>query len=437
MPVKAFSYFRFSSAPQAEGDSLRRQLSAALEWAAEHPEVELDTSLRDLGVSAYRGQNRINGALSSFLNRVEKGDIPKGSYFLIEGFDRLTRENESTAIHTLTGITLAGVKVVTLTDGAIYDETSDAMDLMRAIIVMSRAHEENKAKSKKLAAAWMDKKRRARETGEILSKRGPAWLAFNERTKRFDLIPERAAIVRRMFQDALDGLGTTAIASRFNEEGIEPFGRADGWHANYVLTILRGTACIGFYQPKNFVKGAARTARRTPDGDPIPNYFTPVVSDEIFYRVQSIIDDRNRRGKGRGRRGKTFPNLLIGLSRCEKCGGRLGIHNSGRSFGNKLTLSCNDAARKHRCTNRRKYDCRELESGLIDFLASARLKENEIAQGQPELQFNLDLIADKKRKIEFLLDQIEVGAHVGDRLRQRQAELVSLERETEKIKHIV
>ncbi|MBO0111153.1 recombinase family protein, partial [Listeria monocytogenes] len=78
--VKAYSYMRFSSAAQREGDSLRRQLQAAKDWAAARPDVELDTTTRDLGVSAYKGEHRVRGALASFLKRIEQGDIPTGSY---------------------------------------------------------------------------------------------------------------------------------------------------------------------------------------------------------------------------------------------------------------------------------------------------------------------------------------------------------------------
>lgn len=50
---KAYSYIRFLTPKQIKGDSLRRQLESFRQWAIEND--ELDTSLRDLGVSAYSG----------------------------------------------------------------------------------------------------------------------------------------------------------------------------------------------------------------------------------------------------------------------------------------------------------------------------------------------------------------------------------------------
>src|SRR5262245_39625582 len=114
----AYSYVRFSSPEQAKGDSLRRQTEDARLWC-ERNNVRLDTSttLHDLGKSAYTGAHRKNPdrhALAAFLRLVELGKVPRGTYFVIENLDRLSREEEVPACHLLTGILMAGVRVVQL-----------------------------------------------------------------------------------------------------------------------------------------------------------------------------------------------------------------------------------------------------------------------------------------------------------------------------------
>jgi hypothetical protein len=83
MPI-AYSYKRFSSDAQSQGDSLRRQTELAQKYIDNHPELGLilDTALNltDLGVSAFRGDNMTTGALSDFLAAVYQGHIPPGSY---------------------------------------------------------------------------------------------------------------------------------------------------------------------------------------------------------------------------------------------------------------------------------------------------------------------------------------------------------------------
>src|SRR5262245_41745682 len=76
----AYSYVRFSSKKQEEGDSIRRQVDATAAWA-KRKGVHLDNSLSiDRGVSAFRGKNRDLGALGEFLRQVEGGRVKPGSY---------------------------------------------------------------------------------------------------------------------------------------------------------------------------------------------------------------------------------------------------------------------------------------------------------------------------------------------------------------------
>ena len=86
----AYSYVRFSTAQQAAGASLQRQIEKAAKYAAEHGLV-LDTEMdmTDFGVSAFRGKNARTGAIRSFLDAVEKGYVAPGSYLLIENTDRM------------------------------------------------------------------------------------------------------------------------------------------------------------------------------------------------------------------------------------------------------------------------------------------------------------------------------------------------------------
>jgi len=89
----AYSYLRFSTPDQAAGDSRRRQMAMAEKYAAEHHlKLDLSLSFRDLGVSAYRGQNAREGALRAFLDAIEHNLVPPGSFLLIESLDRLSRD---------------------------------------------------------------------------------------------------------------------------------------------------------------------------------------------------------------------------------------------------------------------------------------------------------------------------------------------------------
>jgi len=91
MQKKAYSYIRFSTPEQIKGDSLRRQLDGSRQWAEDN-DYELDTSMRDLGISAYSGANRTEGALKKFIDLIQQGQINEGSVLILESLDRLSRE---------------------------------------------------------------------------------------------------------------------------------------------------------------------------------------------------------------------------------------------------------------------------------------------------------------------------------------------------------
>lgn len=88
----AISYARFSSAGQAEGSSLSRQIERAEAYAAANDLViDHALSFRDLGVSAWDRSNIEKGALGLFLRAITEGKVPKGSTLIVELFDRLSR----------------------------------------------------------------------------------------------------------------------------------------------------------------------------------------------------------------------------------------------------------------------------------------------------------------------------------------------------------
>lgn len=77
MKPKLYSYVRFSSVKQREGNSLERQQDTALRIASRY-DLELDTTaFHDLGMSAFKGKTRMKGSYQSSLSRL-------GSKFLLD-----------------------------------------------------------------------------------------------------------------------------------------------------------------------------------------------------------------------------------------------------------------------------------------------------------------------------------------------------------------
>ena len=162
MQKKAYSYIRFSTPQQLKGDSMRRQLEASRAYAKQH-DLILDESLRDIGVSAFKGKNATEGALKKFIELVEAGRIERGSILILESLDRLSRQQVFTALGLFSSILSAGIEIVTLSDGQHYtaESINDVGQLMFSLISMSRSHEESAVKAKRVSASWENRRKLA------------------------------------------------------------------------------------------------------------------------------------------------------------------------------------------------------------------------------------------------------------------------------------
>jgi len=219
MQKKAYSYIRFSTPQQLKGDSLRRQLEASRAYAEAHDMI-LDDSLRDIGISAFKGKNATEGALKKFIGLVETGRIEKGSVLILESLDRLSRQQVFSALGLFSSLLSAGVEIVTLADNQHYtaESINDVGQLMFSLISMSRSHEESAVKSKRLAASWENRRRLAVEGKRPMTGQCPKWLRLSDDKNRFEVIEERADIVRKIFAQSIAGTGQRKIAANLNEQ---------------------------------------------------------------------------------------------------------------------------------------------------------------------------------------------------------------------------
>lgn len=320
--ARVYSYIRFSSEKQASGNSYRRQVAAAKEFCEAHG-FEMAESREylffDSGRSAYKGQHLDDtGELARFLSYVEDGSIPAGSYLVVESLDRLSRERVRDALLRFLDLLNRGINVYTSTDKRLYTQDYNELDLIISIVAMSRAHEESKTKGGRVSDAWRKKQEVARAEGKPIGKLCPRWLEYHPDGYR--PIPERVALVKRIFEMSIAGYGSQAIAKKLNEEGIPSFsaGRKNAsgvWGFSGITQILKNRAVLGEYHPHIFIN-----RKRTPDGEPIAGYFPCIISEDDFYAAGAAR--AIRRNTQVTNTSKTF-NVWAGVLKCRKCGNAL------------------------------------------------------------------------------------------------------------------
>lgn len=340
---KVFSYIRFSTPEQAMGDSERRQLAEAEDFARRKG-LKLDDSLRmtDRGLSGFRGEHRKRGALRAFLENVESGQVPAGSILLVENLDRLGREGVVEALsEVILAIIKKDVSIQTVNPSDTYSrESINSGGIWRLIAHIERAHDESQRKSHRLGAAWANKRNRI-VNGEILTGRIPAWLKIEN--GKLIAIPEAAKTIRSIFKMKLAGLGRQAIEKKLNASAAwtppaNPKRKGQGWRASYITKILNNRAAIGEFQP---FKGSHKYGTRMPFGEPIADYYPAIVNPDDFYAVQKQL--AANKGKG-GETGKAT-NLFTHIVRCAYCGGSMVFIDKGSSSKGGSYLVCDNGRR--------------------------------------------------------------------------------------------
>jgi len=297
---------------------------------------------------------------------VRSGKIAPGDYIGVENQDRLTRMPPLDAIDQFISFLKAGV----ILDLGGKIRTWEIVNgnialLITDLIEMFRAHEESKRKSEFGIKTNANKREDARNgKGAFAGNRCPAWLHLLEVPMDghfYEILPEVASVIRKIFDWSDSGIGTVVIARRLSEAGIPLLGKLhrtktplsyDAWRNGSVRALLRNRAVIGEYQP-----GLRANGERLKDGQPIQGYYPPLFPDDpgLFFRVQTAMTKRNANG-GKGRNGKHYTNLVKGLARCACCGGPVTIvlknmrkNSKGetvpRKDGSKAYLRCENSRR--------------------------------------------------------------------------------------------
>lgn len=138
----------------------------------------------------------------------------------------------------------------------------------------------------------------------------------------FQIVPEEAEVVRRIFSLCLEGFGRYRIARMLNEEKV-PSRFNKRWNDSTIGEILANEKYTGDlllqktfvsdHLTKTFKKNRGELARYH-----VPDNHEPIVSRKTFEKVQEIIAERARRFHTNNEARKRYP--FTGMIRCGICG---------------------------------------------------------------------------------------------------------------------
>ena len=389
----AISYTRFSTLEQEKGDSRRRQDQGAKDYAEKH-NLTLDESheYKDLGISGYKGDNRIDGALKRLIDLVDKGEIPKGSVLIVEHLDRLSREKVMDALSLFINLIQKGIKIVTLQDDQEYDISSinnNSNLLSNSIYLMTAAHNESLKKSVRIKEALEEKREKLRNNEiKIYSAKCPLWVKLSEDKTTFVQIPEACEAIKIIFKKRLEGKGSYKIEKELNSDPdiwkppVQGRNKTGGWRDSYINKILRNRKLIGEYQPhemktKTITKNGKEEERNIPvaEGDPIKDYYPKVINEGLFYKVQVLIKQNGKfpgNGGGGGNKDKGS-NLFTHVVKCGICESSMQFVDKGIQY-----LICDSKRRKNEVPITIKKDQKQIDAKIAAKLSHRNIPDSKV-----------------------------------------------------------
>src|SRR5262249_23965460 len=233
------------------------------------------------------------------------------------------------AVRTMEDIVEEGITVVDLSDGgreySVEGLDKEPMLFIMMILRFIRANEESTLKSERLAASNKRRREALASTNPLskpFTRQLPAWMWWNDETKAYELLEDRAKIVRQIFEWADAGWDQHRIAQWLNREGIEPWGagkrKGRYWHRTYIRKVLTSETVVGTFPPHLADRDPVTKRRKRTPMEPIHLRYPAAVDGELFTRVAARVQATAPRGRHAG---GEVRSMFAGVLKCVHCDG--------------------------------------------------------------------------------------------------------------------
>lgn len=370
-------YIRLSLADEdtgsgkAESDSIGNQRELIHQFLDRHPQLK-GAPRSEFVDDGYTGTNTNRPQFQALMKELRIGAI---NVLVTKDFSRCHRDYTQMGNYLECVFPFLGVRYISVNDGYDSDDykgVTSGMDVVLRNIIYE-------AYSKDLSVKTTTAKIIMMKQGKYIGSFAPYGFQFHPTVRnRLAIDEESAAVVRRIFDITLQGMGSSAIARWLNSEGVltpgayfrmknpgsNRFKKAsekNGWTAAAVLNILHQYEYTGALVGRKRYKANLHEKRRVPqdksDWIIYEGAHDALISKEDFDRVQEIIRQRPRRAGGSQ---KEYP--LKGLLKCGNCHRTLSrLHNSAGYFF-RCTKSTTDEASS--CPKGKLFSEKEIE-GIV------------------------------------------------------------------------
>ena len=157
-----------------------------------------------------------------------------------------------------------------------------------------------------------------------------------KKNQRYEIDPETAPIIQRMFNDYASGKPMKVIATELNEAGYKTV-RGQSFTEKSLWHTLHNRSYMGEYRWGDIV---------------VPDGFPPLVSAELFDKVQEMMEKNKHGGRGGAKKLHPLEGIdfwLTGHLYCGECGATLNGTSGTSGTGNLYYYYSCVGNRKHIC----------------------------------------------------------------------------------------
>ncbi len=418
-------YIRLSLADEdtgggkAESDSIGNQRELIHQFLDRHPQLKAAprTEFVDDG---YTGTNTNRPQFQALMKELRTGAI---NVMVTKDFSRCHRDYTQMGNYLECVFPFLGVRYISINDGYDSDDykgVTSGMDVVLRNIIYE-------AYSKDLSVKTTTAKIIMMKQGKYIGSFAPYGFRFHPTVRNKLVIDESsAAVVRRIFDMALQGVGNTDIARRLNSDGILTPGayfrqknpgsgrfrkasEKNGWTAATVLNILHQYEYTGALVGRKRYKASLHEKRTVPqdkaDWIIYEGAHDAIISKADFDRVQEIIRQRNTPSRGTP---NSYP--LKGLLKCGNCHRTLSRVHSSAGYYYRCTKSRADEASG--CPKGKLFSEKEIE-GII-FRAVMQM----LAMCQERKKQKSSLMLTRKERIASCVAELQKLEQEQERYRQ-------------------
>ena len=397
-------YARYSSHSQTE-QSIEGQLHTCYEYARNNGYLVV-------GEYIDRAQSGTTDSRAEFQRMIADSDKHTFEGVLVYQLDRFARNRYDSAINKAK-LKKNGVRVISARENI----SDDASGILVEGVLESMAEYYSAELSQKIRRGMDINAEKCLSNG---SNPGLGYRVDEER--RFHIDPEGAAVVREIFEQYASGKTVTEIIQSLNARQIKT-SQGKAFNKNSLHRLLRNRRYIGYY----IYKGV-----ETPNGMP------RILEDELFERVQHILD-RNKKAPARARGREEYlltTKLFCGYCR-EMMTGYGGTGKSGKAYH---YYACNNFKRrkckkkvisKEKIENRVVLECRKLlTDSNIEHIAASVAAVCESDRDTVSIKRIKAAIQEADTAIENLWKALEKGQAadmITERIEKRQKEKEELQ----------